>query len=287
MAKRRGNRKEVDLDAMVLTGPSGAYEALQLYRSKAIRFKTKNDLMGAVKATAGGATCLLKNGYENAGAELSTLFLELLSEDNKTLDVEIMELIKQIDESYPKKSTFRVDFLKGCVKCSVQTSTREFGDAAIQAQLAETLWENGDYSNAAHHYATGEAPLLYCNKLLALYGTEDKKTEREQAVTMGIVQFLSLENLRDANELFYQYKKESKEKNLSLKSDLINFCDCLLQVSRRDAAPLFKQLVNSYASQLDFHESVPRLLMGPIATRLFGIKPKVNPMMSMLQNMFS
>ena len=29
------------------------------------------------------------------------------------------------------------------------------------------------------------------------------------------------------------------------------------------------------------------LLMGPIGTRLFGIAPKVNPMMSMLQNMLN
>lgn len=75
--------------------------------------------------------------------------------------------------------------------------------------------------------------------------------------------------------------------NANKDNGLLNFCDYLLQVSRRDAAPLFKSLVNAYASQLDFDESVPTLLMGPVASRLFGIKPKVNPMMSMLQSMMS
>lgn len=55
----------------------------------------------------------------------------------------------------------------------------------------------------------------------------------------------------------------------------------------RDAAPLFKQLVNGYASEVEFDESIPALLMGPIASRLFNIKPKVNPMMSMLQSMLA
>ena len=49
MALRRraaGATKEVDLDAMVLSGPQGAYEALQLYRSRATRLRTKNDTTG-------------------------------------------------------------------------------------------------------------------------------------------------------------------------------------------------------------------------------------------------
>jgi hypothetical protein len=41
------SREAVDLDAMVASGPQGAYEALQLYRSKATRLRTKNDQRGA------------------------------------------------------------------------------------------------------------------------------------------------------------------------------------------------------------------------------------------------
>jgi len=68
-AKRAGVvRKEVDLNELVKQGPTQAYEALQLYRSRALRFKTKNDLKGAICAAAQGALSLLKNAYMNAGA---------------------------------------------------------------------------------------------------------------------------------------------------------------------------------------------------------------------------
>ena len=68
---------------------------------------------------------------------------------------------------------------------------------------------------------------------------------------------------------------------------LYHMVDSFHSLFRRDAAPLFKQLVNAYASEVEFDESIPALLMGPIASKLFNIKPKVNPMMSMLQSMLA
>jgi hypothetical protein len=40
-------------------------------------------------------------------------------------------------------------------------------------------------------------------------------------------------------------------------------------------------------SVLDFDDTVPSLLMGPIGAKFFGIQPKSNPMMSMLQQMLA
>lgn len=74
-----------DLEKMVKSGPQGAYEALQLYRSRSIRFKSKNDPDTAMKSLASGCISLLENGYENAGAELSVLFLELSMETQKDI----------------------------------------------------------------------------------------------------------------------------------------------------------------------------------------------------------
>ena len=86
--RKRAVKKEVDLDEMVASGPSGAYEALQLYRSRAIRLRSKDDIIGAIKTTAVGATCLLKGTYETAGSELATLFLELVTEHKLELSDE-------------------------------------------------------------------------------------------------------------------------------------------------------------------------------------------------------
>ena len=109
--------------------------------------------------------------------------------------------------------------------------------------------------------------------------------QRDRALCTGLVHFLSLENLRDANELHTLFLKQQKAKKFTASSDLLQFCNYLLQTCRRDAGPLYKTLVNAYSSALDYDDTITTLLMGPIAFKFFGIQPKVNPMMSMLQNM--
>jgi hypothetical protein len=293
--KRGANKKEVNLDEMVKSGPSGAYEALQLYRSRAIRFKTKNDINGAIFATASGAKCLLENGYENAGAELSVLFVELLTEANTDIELDFKVLVNEIDERFPKASLLRAEYLKSCIKwTTVSNGGTELGESELHKKLAECLWDStSDKKNCYFHFAAGEAPLLLNEKIFSSYGGVEQQDLREKALTIGIVNFLALENLRDANELYYKFltTTTSKAKNSASTtekpSDLINFCDFLLQTCKRDAQPLFKQLVNSFASVVDFDENVPKLLMGPIAFKFFNIQPKVNPMMSMLQSMLA
>jgi hypothetical protein len=323
-------KNEEDLASMVQSGPTGAYEALQLYRSRAIRLKNKNDVNGALKSCTSGTVLLLENGYENAGAELGEVLVELLAETNQPVSEEIKSMIFAIADKFPStpkapvtstvstgsaatastttsgtttntnstlgQSTHnhKIEFLKSCIKWSAEYGTKDLGDPSIHTKLALCLWEMND-KNAANHFALGEAPLLYNDKLFEKFptNTSEDTIQRDRALTIGIVHFLSMENLRDAFDLFTAYKKTLVAKgfhesmNIPPSSELLMFCDYLLQVSRRDAQALFKHIVNAYASVVDFDDSVPTLLMGPIAAKLFGIKPKVNPMMSMLQSMMS
>lgn len=284
--KKAGAKREVDLAAMVASGPQGAYEASQLFRSRALRLKSKNDIEGSLKAAADGAICLLEAGYENAGAELAEIYVELLIEVNKPVTDENKEVIFAIESKFPPKSNRRVELLKSCLKWSVSSGNRELGDAALHRKLAECLWDiNASDRSSTYHFAAGEAPLSLLKRVQGAFA--NSKESRDQAITAGVVHFLSLENLRDANELFAQYLKEEGIADKSNYSELLTFCDYLLQTCLREAGPLFKQLVNAYASTLDFDDNVPTLLTGPIAFKFFGIKPKVNPMMSMLQSMMS
>lgn len=68
LRKKASANKDIDLSSMVKSGNQDqAYEALQLYRSKAMRFKTKGDTASAIKLTADGSKCFLANNYETAG----------------------------------------------------------------------------------------------------------------------------------------------------------------------------------------------------------------------------
>jgi hypothetical protein len=282
------NASGEDLEALVKSGAPGAYEALQLYRSRAIRFKSKSHPEDAVKVLSNGCYALLQNGYENAGAELAVLMLEQLMENSKDIETDstLREMIYKIDAAFPPTSPKRVEYLKGCLKWTASCGTLEFGDKSIHHKLADCLWNLED-KGATYHYAAGEAPSLLCDKIFASYPAvgKEEQVKRDRAFTAGIVHFLSLENLRDANELHSIFSKQQKARKFTANSELLQFCGYLLQTCRRDAEPLFKILVNSYAKALDYDESVTTLIMGPVAFKFFGIKPKVNPMMSMLKNM--
>lgn len=286
MALRRKAKQEVDLDGLVAAGASSAYEALQLYKSRAIRYKQKDNIMGAIEAASHGAKCLLSHSYTTAGAELATLVVDLMDEACMEITPSNRSIISDIDAAYPPDSPLRVDFLRAAVKASIAHGQREFGDQQLHLRLANCLWEVKD-KNAVYHFVLSEEPEQLAQKIDTTYPTAENVALRERNLTLAILHFLALENLRDANELFRCYKKVTKAKGLPLESELMTFCDYLLQVTRRDAAPLFKALVNAYAPALNFDESAGSLLMGPIAQRLFNIQPKSNPMMSMLQNLLN
>lgn len=287
LRRKQNASKEANLEQMVASGPQGAYEALQLFRSRAIRLRTKNDTIGAIGVLVQGSKCLLANSYENAGAELATLFLDILNESCRDLDGDLRRLISEVELSFsPPSSSHRVEFLKGCVKWSIKMGTRELGDPLLHLTLAKCLWENGDKSSI-YHFAAGEAPEQFSQKMDDTYGSEAQQVPRERALTLGILHFLALENLRDANELMNFYRKAQKSRGQAVDSELTTFCKYLLLTCRRDAQPLFKTLVNKYASTLDYDENVPALLTGPIGQKFFGIQPKANPMMSMLQQMLA
>jgi hypothetical protein len=75
-------------------------------------------------------------------------------------------------------------------------------------------------------------------------------------VTIGILQYLALENLRDANELMNRYKmvvelidtiypdsrfvQYIERSGSTAKSELYSFLDYLLRTATRDAYPLFQ-----------------------------------------------
>lgn len=286
MRKKAALNKEVDLSGMVKSGNQDqAYEALQLYRSKALRYKSKGDMLNAIQLTASGSICFLENQYETAGSELAALFLELVS-DTKEMSEDLRDKSCEIDDRFKTDSIARVEYLRSTVKLTVTCGTKELGDPMIHTRLAECLWYKYD-KHCYYHFAAGEVPLLFCRLIFERFVESSQSDSRDRALIIGITNFLALENLRDAYELFYQYQRNNKSKNYNNQTKLIQFCDYLLQTCRRDAAPLFKQLVNAYASLLDFDESVPTLLMGPIAIKFFNIKPKVNPMMSMIQTMLA
>ena len=60
-----------------------------------------------------GSKCLLAAGYENAGAELALILLDVLNETAHEFDYELKNIISDVEKTFPARSPHRIEFLKG------------------------------------------------------------------------------------------------------------------------------------------------------------------------------
>ena len=290
MALRRKKEKKSDINLAekVQSGDSGAYEALQLFRSRALRFKAKSDVKNALQTAAEGATLLLRNGYKSAGSELAMLMVDFLNESGVDFNNDTHALIIDVDDSFEEFSPKdgRVDFLKACIKWTQTCGTRDMGDAQLHVRHGQCLWLNQEYKKAVYPFVAGEAPESLSQRIIDTFQKQSDSVERDRILTMGVCHFIAIENMRDANKLFAHFKRSFQNAD----TKLVRFCDQLLQCCRRDATELFKELVNCVRKDLqgwEDQETAYNLLMGPIGQKYFNIPPKVNPMMQMMQQLLS
>lgn len=292
------------LEEMVGDNPSSSYEALQLYKSKINRFRVAGQYDQALSLTCQAAKLQLKYKYENSGNELGGIFVDILTESKFGLKPEYRNLINEIADAFDNVSGLGLQFLKDCISLSKELGPRVFGDELLHRRLAMKLWnvepetgneEDTEFGNYRHiavlHFALGEAPgplwmqIVEDPTMDPSVATWTGETKREQIVLLGVLYFLSLENLRDANDLMRSFRRYRQEKGIEKESRTYEFMDRLLLTSLRDARQLFQQLMKAYEPQLKFHPIVLQLLNGPIAKKIFGIQAPPN-VMSMIANLF-
>ena len=93
---------------------------------------------------------------------------------------------------------------QGCVKWSIQTSTKEFGDASLQVRLAEELWRLKDKS-ATSHFAAAENPAALCNKIIQREREQPETATKVYTSTIGLLSciLLLLSEAIILHELFF------------------------------------------------------------------------------------
>ena len=280
--RNKGNKQDKaeqvmkELEGMCTSGDANkAYEALQMYRSRANRHIHKGELDGVLNVCSKGAIVLASNGYDSAALELCMRLIEFLEAEKTPLESTLRNTLYQIDDAFSEGSKSRSSFLKCLIRWDRVCGARVMGDPMLHSRLAYNLWENTETQlQATHHFAQGEAPDRLISKLADIADEQ----YRDQLMTMGVLHFLAVENLRDANDLFAHCKKLSTHT-----SNLMTFCDFLLQTCRRDAAPLYQKLCMSYSNDLIFDDSIPNLIKGPIAGIYFGLQPQgANPLFQSL-----
>jgi hypothetical protein len=122
---------------------------------------------------------------------------------------------------------------------------------------------------AVRRFVFAEAPEDLASALSAV-----EPAHRSRLLTLGVLEFLAAENLRDANTLVDRVAE-------GLNDSLVAFCRCLVQTCERDAAPLFQLLTEKafkrHLAGLGFEP-----LLVKVGQRFFKISPPPNLLNSVL-----
>ncbi|KAK1311705.1 hypothetical protein QJS10_CPA07g01196 [Acorus calamus] len=279
-----------------------------MYKSTVARYITAQKYSEALDILQSGALVQLKHGQVTCGAELAQLFVDTLVKGKFPCCQETLDRIKMIYEGFPQiplpqsfvddddmqklsealvAAKTRVEccssFLKAAIKWSTEFGSSKTGSSELHEMLAEYLYSQSpelDMTKVSKYFVRGNHPEKFASRLINFMG-KCYPGEDDLAITRGVLLYLSQGNLRDANCLIDEIKKQLKLTQLDFpRTDLTQFTVYLLQTLERDALPLFRILRQKYQSSIDRDPSFDELLdlVGEI---FYGVRRRTG-----LQGMF-
>ncbi|KAF9591912.1 hypothetical protein IFM89_010270 [Coptis chinensis] len=301
------------------------YGAQQMYKTMTARYVSAERYAEALDILESGACVQLKHGQVTCGAELAVLFVENLVKRKVPYNEETLGeiYIRPCQENIPGISSdfcasslgeeddvqkltealgaakIRVDgcssFLKAAIRWSAQFGGPKDGSPELHTMLAEYIYSESpelDMAKVSVHFVRGNDPKKFASTLVNFMG-KCYPGEDDVAIARAILLYLSLMNLRDANCLLDELRKQVGSMQLELpRSDLIQFVIYLLQTLERDALPLFRMLRQNYKSSIDrepaFNEvsfTFSYLLLDEISEKFYGVQRK-NPLQGMFGDIF-
>ncbi len=262
---RRGRRKKAGDPAAKLRkriaaaeGSKNFYLAQQLYMSLYNRTK-ESDRPAALQALTDGAMALLKLGQGCEGGALATAFVEAKREGKDRPTKDDVAKIQQVFSLFPERSRKeRVDFMNAAIGWTAALGECPHGDTKLHTDLARFLDAKRDYAEAHMHYVRGARPMDHARCLMA-WVNKGYPSERGLFVVRAVLEYLCVQNLRDANTFFEACAKAFDEDEAKRPPEM-NFSEFLLRTVERDAAPLFDMLKEKYKICLGRDPALSRYL---------------------------
>lgn len=283
-----------------------------MYKSTSARYIAAERYSEALDILESGACLQLKHDQVTCGAELAMLFVETLVKGKFPYNEDLLDRLRKIYESFPRNAVpdhvgddddmqklsealgaakIRVEacssFLKAAIRWSIDFGTDKNGSRDLHTMLAEYIYSETpevDMAKVSFHFVRGNSPKKFADTLINFmekcYPGED-----DLAIARAILMYLALGNLRDANYVVDEVKKQLESKELELpESELMQFVSYLLLTLERDALPLFRMLRQNFKSSIDRDPAFNELL-DEIAERFYGVRRK-NPMQGMFGDIF-
>ncbi|WOK95841.1 Golgi to ER traffic protein [Canna indica] len=290
------------------------YEAQQMYKSLSARYAAAEKYSEALDILQSGALVQLKHGQVTCGAELAVLFVDILVKGKYSYNKETLDRLRNIYENFPKipvpqhlrdaddddiqklsealtAAKVRVEtcssFLRAAIKWSLEFGAPRSGSPQLHDMLAEYMYSESpdlDMTKVSSHFVRGNDTEKFASVLVNFMG-KCYPGEDDMAITRAVLMYLSQGNLRDANNLMEELRKQLEWKQLDFpNSDLIQFIQFLLRTLERDAFPLFKILRQKYKSSID-REPLFDELLDEIAEKFYGVRRR-SPLQGIFGDLF-
>lgn len=289
------------------------YSALQLYKTQYSRALKKKEYKKAIDVSKNGTINLLEYKEASAGTELASLYIEALTESNTNCDDDVSNSFIQIDDLYnkclenkeltneKKNEIFRdkAKILSKSIEYSSKYGLYPGGHPDLNKRSAAANVKIGNLVAANNNFVFAEDPENFAKFLVnwAQVGTKSNAdntndpllahSNRDLYIARAVFQLLCVENVRDANKIYAIFVKQT-----NIDTPLIRFLGFLLKTVQRDAAPLYKMLLQKYDTTLkrgNFLKptSFNQYLM-KIGEIYFNMRPKMqgNNQMNNIMNSF-
>eukprot|EP00246_Nothoceros_aenigmaticus_P015757 TRINITY_DN678_c0_g1_i2.p1 TRINITY_DN678_c0_g1~~TRINITY_DN678_c0_g1_i2.p1 ORF type:complete len:320 (+),score=44.23 TRINITY_DN678_c0_g1_i2:353-1312(+) len=292
------------------------YEAQQMYKTMLARYMAAKKYEEALDLVQSGAVMQLKHGQVTCGVELGVLLVETLVMAKVPVGGSSLERVKAVFHEFARESVrppkasrdsqctaeekmaikTRVDgcgtFVRAALKWSIDFGSSKRGAPELHDLIAEYIWEQSyepDMGRASQHFIRGQHPEVFASALVECM-TQCFSGEADLVIARGVLQYLGLGNLRDANRLWEETKKimDAKDSIQYPDSPLMHFIKFLLLTLERDALPLFRMLRENYKASLERDPCFDEYL-DEIGERFYGLRRKngVQSMLGDLMKMFT
>jgi len=204
---------------------------------------------------------MISHSPYNEGTDLALELIKFYNETKKEVTLEEIERIKKIFASYEEKESseslevsFEIKLTKeNFMKTAVKWASRnvEMGKQ-LEDLLAIHFFKYKEYNKAQRYFVRGNPQIELLSKMLLEWSHDEE--EPDLFLARAVLLYLSLSNLRDANELF------SRNQNFFPQTPLVHFLGFLLPTLERDALPLFNFLRNKYKPSIERDPSFQKYL---------------------------
>jgi hypothetical protein len=201
------------------------YEAEQLYDTLASRIVTSKALQNGdhVAVFSEGVAKFLSLGQVPHAAKVSLLVVQVFEEfqiaETHAHVESILEVVSKFSSDNEEELKGKVELLQAGIRWSSKYGPNAFGAATFHRELARCFWAKQDFSSANSHFLKGDSAIEHA-QMLVEWSNNGYRSEVDLFVSRTVLQYLCMENIKNASELYHSFM-ESFE---TLNTPLTNFC---------------------------------------------------------------